>query len=67
MVYIYANIKGYIDGINVTIYSSTMDPMGNKWSSNFWGISPHPLKLLKLPVSAVTSGECSHGPRKANV
>ena len=25
---IYANIKGYIDGIHVTIYSSTMDPLG---------------------------------------
>ena len=27
---IYANIKGYIHGIHVTIYSSTMDPMGMK-------------------------------------
>ena len=27
---IYTNIGwGYIDGIHVTIYSSTMDPMGN--------------------------------------
>ena len=27
---IYANIGGNIDGIHVTIYTSTMDPMG-KW------------------------------------
>ena len=31
---IYANIKGYIDGIHVTIYSSTMDPMGQLHRKN---------------------------------
>ena len=30
---IYANIKGYIDDIHVTIYSSTMDP---SWDINIY-------------------------------
>ena len=34
--YINANIKGFfVDGIHVTIYSSTMDPMSNGTSNGF--------------------------------
>ena len=64
---IYANIGdhwGYIDGKCYHIYSSTMDPMGHKWSLIFLG------NFHEFPGSieaAETSGSCSHGPRKANV
>jgi hypothetical protein len=47
---IYANIGGYIDG-NVTIYSSTMDPMGDEW------IVPLDLDMVTLVAFA---GHCRY-------
>ena len=37
---VYANIGGIIDGIHVTIYSSTMDPMGL--------VNPKPTSIISI-------------------
>ena len=61
---IYANIKGVYMYVNVTIYSSTMDPMGYKLS--ILGGTPIPLRSSKEcgragAVVGTTSGAATRG------
>ena len=39
---------GYIDGIHVTIYSSTMDPMGNTSTTNLMNNNNNDVKNLLI-------------------
>ena len=44
---------GYIDGIHVTIYSSTMDPMGNDMAAQ-WYMNHHESAIISPDMAAQT-------------